>query len=104
MIRINAYHEIDTDTDHYRKVLEDMRRLGAPTIRAVFIFGIGLVALEGCHRLAAAEELGLVPEIEILEDELPEDLSHDLDGMTLEEVSTRISDYPYDVGAFYRFE
>lgn len=102
MIRIIAYHEIDTDTEHYAGVLATMTELGAPTIRAIDTCH-GLVALEGCHRLAAAAELELVPEIEILEGELPEDLSADLDGMTFAEVFERVTDYPYDLGETYSF-
>lgn len=42
------------------RVVEEMRTMGAPTIRVIEWFG-DLYALEGSHRLAAAHHLGLVP-------------------------------------------
>ena len=42
--------------------------MGAPTIKAVWMECWGVwAALEGCHRIRAAAELGLVPEIEEVE-------------------------------------
>lgn len=43
------------------KVVEDMRRLGPPTLRAVHYHHF--FALEGSHRLAAAHYLGLSPRL-----------------------------------------
>lgn len=48
------------------EVVNEMRKLGAPTIRVVDC-GDYLQALEGSHRLAAAAQLGLIPNFEIYE-------------------------------------
>jgi hypothetical protein len=51
--------------DHLASVIEEMRTLGSPTIKAVWMETWQMwVALEGCHRLRAAEALGLMPQIE----------------------------------------
>lgn len=55
----------DYDKDHLAKVTAEMRELGAPTIKAIWSECHGIwFALEGCHRLRAAEALGLAPQIE----------------------------------------
>jgi hypothetical protein len=52
------------DKDHLKDVKTQMLVLGAPVIHAVWMECYGhWVALEGCHRLRAAAELGLAPEI-----------------------------------------
>lgn len=43
-------------------VIEEMLKLGAPTIRVVDC-GDYLMALEGVHRIAACAALGIVPEL-----------------------------------------
>lgn len=55
------------DADHFIAVKAEMATLGAPTIKAVRLDGDLYAALEGCHRLRAAFELGLTPEIEEIE-------------------------------------
>ncbi len=56
------------DADHLANVIEEMKSLGAPTIKAVWAECYGAwCALEGCHRIRAAKELGLVPVIEEIE-------------------------------------
>jgi hypothetical protein len=48
--------------DHLAMVMEEMKILGAPKIRAIADDRAGvIVALEGSHRLAAAQALGLSP-------------------------------------------
>ena len=54
------------DPVHLAAVIEQMRTLGAPVIRAVDMGGY-FAALEGCHRLRAAARLGLTPVIEPVE-------------------------------------
>lgn len=52
------------DQEHLNKVAEEMQTLGAPEIHAVWHpLYEHWVALEGCHRIRAAEKLGLTPEI-----------------------------------------
>lgn len=56
------------DTEKLSAVKAEMQVLGAPTIKAVWMECWGLwAALEGCHRIRAAHELGLIPEIEEIE-------------------------------------
>ncbi len=64
LMRIWAKHE--PEPGHLRDVLEDMRRLGPPTIRCVRWRG-ELYAIEGSHRLKAAFELGLTPNVIAIE-------------------------------------
>lgn len=54
------------NAEHLAEVKAEMLVLGAPTIRVVNC-GDYLMALEGCHRIAAAHELGVMPTLEILE-------------------------------------
>ena len=62
--------------DKLEGVKAEMNRLGAPTIKAVWMDTYGAwVALEGSHRIRAAKELGLIPNIDSVEwsDELTTD-------------------------------
>lgn len=64
--------------EHLARVVEEMRTLGSPKIRAVWQECWGAwVALEGCHRLRACEVLGIVPEI------IPIEL---VDGLTTDDI------------------
>jgi hypothetical protein len=66
-MRVTLLHD-HYDTDHLADVVTEMRSLGAPTIKAIWDEGNGCwIALEGCHRLRAASELGLTPEIDAVE-------------------------------------
>ncbi len=50
------------DKDHLKEVVEKMKKLSAPQIHAVLDEAHNQwQALEGCHRLRAAEILGLTP-------------------------------------------
>ena len=62
------------DPTHLAEVMAEMEALGAPVIRVIDC-GDRYCAIEGSHRLTAARELGLTPEIEIIEDGVvPEDV------------------------------
>ena len=64
------------DADHLAEVVAQMRTLGAPKIKAVWVECYGAwVALEGCHRIRAARELGIVPEIDDIEYDEDRDLT-----------------------------
>ena len=66
-----------TDEDRLAEVIADMRKLGAPTIEVVDC-GDYYQALEGSHRLAAAQALGLTPNLVIREqDEMIDVTSYD---------------------------
>lgn len=67
MIAVRPKHEPYT-TGHLADVTADMRTAGAPTIRVVEVGGV-YYAIEGSHRLAAAEYLGLEPRLVV---EIPE--------------------------------
>lgn len=50
------------DKDHLEAVKTQMAQIGAPLIHAVWMECYGhYAALEGCHRVRAAKELGLEP-------------------------------------------
>jgi hypothetical protein len=56
------------DDAHLDDVIAEMKTLGAPTIKAVWMECYDRYqALEGCHRIRAAKALGLVPSIEEVE-------------------------------------
>ena len=66
-MKITLVHD-HFEQDHLDHVIEEMKTLGAPTVKAVWLDYMGSwAALEGCHRLRAAEALGLTPEIEPIE-------------------------------------
>jgi hypothetical protein len=64
ILRIWAKHE--PDPGHLREVIEEMKTLGAPTVRCVDWRG-DLHAIEASHRLGAAFELGLTPNVVIVD-------------------------------------
>ena len=81
------------DAQHLEDVKAEMVNLGAPTIKAVWMECWGVwAALEGCHRIRAAKELGMIPEIEEIEyseDVTLEELGIDDsgDGFTVAEIA-----------------
>lgn len=95
-MKIYVAHE-HYDKGHLAKVKNQMEKLGAPTIKVVAVnSGVGVeeyAALEGCHRIRAAQALGLNPDLivydldEIAEIELDEmGLDFDNPGMTVLEL------------------
>lgn len=60
MFTVYAIH--GTDAAHLEQVKAEMETLGAPVIRVVDC-GDYYMALEGSHRLAAAHQLGISPEL-----------------------------------------
>lgn len=63
MTTIALYHK-HYDQKHLDAVKSEMATLGAPEVRAIWseVHGVWM-AVEGCHRLRAAHELGLTPVI-----------------------------------------
>jgi hypothetical protein len=100
---IIALHGIDAAK--LEAIKSEMLTLGAPSVRCVEAGG-EWYAIEGTHRLAAACELGLVPEIvEVTEESGPQTV--DLDGDEDERDYQWIVDYVTDTrggrhGAVYR--
>ena len=70
MMSIALYHK-HYNAEHLEVVKKEMEVMGAPEIRAIWSEMYGLwMAVEGCHRIRAAKELGLEPVIiDISEDE-----------------------------------
>jgi hypothetical protein len=63
------YHK-HYDKDHLNAVKAEMETLGTPTIKAIWNeVHSAWMAIEGCHRLRAAAELGITPNIEDVSDE-----------------------------------
>ena len=63
-MRVYLVHE-HYNPGHLENVKVQMTTLGAPVIHAVFVERVeAWVALEGCHRLRAAHDLGITPRIE----------------------------------------
>lgn len=96
ILRIWAKHE--PEPGHLRDVIEDMRELGAPTIRCVDWRG-EYYALEGSHRLRAAFELGLEPFLEIV---APERLQGD-DEAFWEKMKEGLPGYSWELAAQFEF-
>ncbi len=71
------------DSDHLEAVKTQMREMGPPAIRAIWVEVYGVwFAVEGCHRLRACVELGFEPTIEEIDcplDTLTDDLGLDGD-------------------------
>lgn len=63
MISVALFHR-HYDEDHLGEVVTEMQAMGAPEIRAFWWEAQGVwLALEGCHRLRAAERLGITPKM-----------------------------------------
>jgi len=77
---ISALYLIHTvDPDKIAEVKDEMRERGAPTIRVVDC-GDHYMAIEGCHRLVAAAELGVAPNLVVLpQDAMVDGASLDMD-------------------------
>ena len=58
----------EIDAGHLAEVKTEMAARGAPTIRAIDA-GDHMIAIEGSHRLRAAEELGLPVNIKIIDED-----------------------------------
>jgi hypothetical protein len=56
------------DPAHLAEVKAQMAVMGSPTIRAIDA-GDHLIAIEGSHRLAAAEQMGVTVKIEIIDED-----------------------------------
>lgn len=79
MVSIALYHK-HSDEKHLNEVKEKMKTLGAPSVRAIWseMYGMWL-SIEGCHRIRAAKELGLMPVIINVGDQKTVTYQHDGD-------------------------
>ena len=56
------------DKKHLDEVIANMKKMGAPTIKAYYDEAEGIYfATEGCHRIRAAKKLGIMPVIDIID-------------------------------------
>lgn len=56
------------EQDQLNAVVEEMKVMGTPTIRAYDLGFDNLIqAIEGCHRLRACEVLGITPNIDLID-------------------------------------
>lgn len=80
--------------DHLEAVKKEMVVLGAPKIKAIWMECYGhFAALEGCHRIRAAKDLGLTPEIiELDYDDVAElDLTDESLGLDLDNPGSTVA-------------
>jgi hypothetical protein len=84
------------DEDHLEEVKEIMKRKGAPVIRCIWseVYGLWL-AIEGCHRIRAAKELGLIPVVKDISENKTAKLQweHDIITMPVTELLETLTDY-----------
>jgi hypothetical protein len=96
ILRIWGKHE--PEPGHLADVKADMATLGPPTVRCVEWRG-EYYALEGSHRLRAAFDLGLVPNLTILS---PERLTGE-DEQHWEWIKNFLPDYCWEIVASFEF-
>lgn len=79
----------DFDPRHLDQVVDQVRKLGAPTIRVYDLgFDDRVQAIEGCHRLRACEILGIAPDLIFLPSDTPIiGLGLDYDGGLVETIA-----------------
>lgn len=97
IMTINAAEE-----KHLERVIERMKEVGEPTIRAWWD-GEKFLAIEGSHRLHAAERLGYLVEIEDVDLEDTID-NHDLDDLPKSTTVEVIINYMSDSKSFVNVE
>ena len=94
---IILYHK-HYDKNHLASVKNEMETLGAPEIKAIWseVYGAWL-AIEGCHRIRAAKELGITPTIIDVSD--LETVAVQIDGedvnVTVPELAIELTDDAY---------
>jgi len=99
---IFAPNHVDKKSEHYVSVKKEMLKRGPPQIRAMYNGCDAWLAIEGSHRIAAAEELGLnIIILEVKPDEVISD--HDFEDLSDEVKACEIWDY-CDPGVDYRME
>ena len=77
------------NAEHLEAVKSEMITKGAPVIRAVYMECYDCyVALEGCHRIRAAKDLGLTPVITEIEYDDIKDLPMNSDGFDFDNDNT----------------
>ena len=99
---INVYAINSASPAHLATVIEEMKKLGAPKIKAVWC-GDHYRAVEGSHRLAACAALDLTPEIVEIEED--EEVEHDCDDLPSNATAAELIEYANDMNQpFYSFD
>ena len=87
MMSIALYHK-HYNAEHLESVKKEMEVMGAPEIRAIWSEMYGLwMAVEGCHRIRAAKELGLEPVIIDISDDETTMIQYDGDDIEVDVVN-----------------
>ena len=83
VILLHAYY----DEEHLKEVVSEMKTMGTPVIRGFYCECFGaFLALEGCHRIRAAKQLGLVPVFEEVEfEDITEVVNDVCDGILVDD-------------------
>lgn len=94
-----------TNAKHLAEVVAEMQVLGTPTIRAYWD-GEKYWAVEGSHRIAAANQLGLTPIIvEVDEDDIIDDSDiEDAASNSVRDILDYLSDGKPDADNYYNIE
>jgi hypothetical protein len=101
-MEIKLYHK-HYDEKHLEKVIENMKKLGAPVIRGQFDSNKIFNAFEGCHRIRAAKELNIEPIlVEVENDEDFEKLCAEHNESSGDYLSRE--DFEESVGDYYKAE
>lgn len=94
MMSIALFHS-HFDQEHLDSVKNEMIKMGAPKIRAIWSESYDMwLAVEGCHRIRAAQELGLTPIIIDITNN--KTVSYQLDGETVRTTVARLSEDLHD--------
>ena len=81
MAKIVALHRVDTKSEHFAAIKEEMAKRGECQIVCVYHEASGYwLACEGSHRLAVAAELGI--DVEIIDADDLDSVTTDFDGET----------------------
>lgn len=83
-MQIALYHS-HYEEDHLEAVATEMKTLGAPEIKCIWSECYGMwLAVEGCHRLRAAQLLDITPQISEIDLEDNETTTIQIDGEDVE--------------------
>jgi hypothetical protein len=89
-----APHKVDRNTEHYAAIKAEMAKRGECVIRAMWSDELGYwFAIEGSHRCAAAEELGIEIQIHDIGSDDDSEWVTDLDGCNVARDWEWLTDY-----------
>lgn len=95
-VAIYVPRKAEDNPEKLKAVMSEMKRLGPPKIRALWAEDCW-IAIEGSHRVAAAQKLGLP--VTILEMDADDEISnHDLEGLPRHATVFEMADYVGETG------